>query len=333
MISISKTPLRISFFGGGTDYPEYFKRHNGMVVGSTINQYIYINSLPLKDFCEQKFKFSYSQIDSVDKISDIRHPVIKAVLENLSYEKPLNVSVMSDIPGGTGLGSSSAFTVGFLNLISHLNKRSVSRLSLAEQAIFIEREILKENVGVQDQLHAAFGGLSCYSLGDDGYKIRPINLRADNQLALDNSMFLLFTNIERRASNILNEQIKNTATKIIDSELSHLKTLAQQSVAVFEQNSSDQMISELGAMLDESWKTKRKLSSKISNTVIDDMYDKMKALGGLGGKLCGAGAGGFILCIAKDSDFGKFEEAFGVGNVIRIKTENFGSRILTVDDL
>lgn len=332
MIRISKTPLRISFFGGGTDYPAYFERYPGMVVGTTINLYIYIIALPIPDFCEQRFRFLYSRNESIDRIDEIQHPVIQAVLKEEGYDEPLNVSIMSDVPGGTGLGSSSSFTVGFVNLINALKGSRLSRYALARKAIYIEHDILGENVGIQDQIHAAHGGLSKYCFSEDAFSIHPIRINADCQNALDRSMFLVFTEISRRATACLDEQIKNTKAKNLDGELSHLIALAEQSVAVLEQDCPDRMLTDLGHMLNEAWKTKRKLSSRITNPKIDELHDEAMRLGAYGGKLCGAGAGGFFFLLAPSEKYVDLGQAFGQANVMRISTEMGGSRLNAISD-
>lgn len=330
MMRISKTPLRVSFFGGGTDYPDYFKRYPGMVVGTSVNLYIYIIVLPMSDFCEQRFRILYSKNESVNQISEIQHPVIRAVLQEEGYSDSLNLSIMSDVPGGTGLGSSSSFTVGFVKLISHLTNKRMGNYALAQKAIHIEHDVLKENVGIQDQIHAAYGGLSRYCFDKDNFHINPIRINADCQRALDSSMFLIYTQISRRATGSLDEQIENTKSKKIDRELSHLISLAEQSVAVLEQKSPEQLLKDLGAMLDEGWRTKRKLSTNISNAKIDALYEKAKSLGAYGGKLCGAGAGGFFFLLAPCYKYASLVNAFGEGNVMRISTETSGSRVTAV---
>ena len=332
MIRISKTPLRVSFFGGGTDYPDYFERAPGIVVGTSINLYIYVNALPMPEFCEQRYRILYSNSESVNDINDIQHPVVKAVLNEFGYEDPLNLSIMSDVPGGTGLGSSSTFTVGFVNLVCHLSNRRINKFALAQKAIHIEHEVLKENVGIQDQIHAAYGGLSCYRFGKEDFQINPIRINADCQRALDSSMFLIYTRISRRATKTLDEQIERTKSRKIDDELSNLISLAEQSITVLEQGSPEQMLRDLGAMLDEGWQTKRSLSSNVSNSDIDAIYEKAKSLGAFGGKLCGAGAGGFFFVLAPSYKYASFASAFGEGNVMRVSTENSGSRVVTLSD-
>jgi len=328
MIKISRSPLRVSFFGGGTDYPDYFMRNQGMVVGTSINLYIHIIASAMEDFCEHRFRILYSKSENIDKIEDIQHPVIRAVLLEENYNMPLNLSVMSDVPGGTGLGSSSAFAVGFINLINNLKGVNVSKYALAKSAINIEHNILKENVGIQDQIHASFGGLSRYAFHKDDLSINPIKVNSDCQKLLDDSMFLVYTGVTRRATESLDEQLRNTREKKVEKDLSHLVELCKQSVVVFEQASPEKMMVELGKMLNEAWQTKRRLSSNITSPEIDSIYDTAKDIGVHGGKLCGAGAGGFFLFLAPGHLHQKLSERFGTGNVVKISTENKGAQVI-----
>ncbi len=332
MIRISRTPLRVSFFGGGTDYAAYFEKFPGTVVGTTINLYVYIIALPMPDFCEQKYRFLYRMNESVNSIEEITHPVIRAVLREEDFHAPLNVAIMSDVPAGTGLGSSSSFTVGFVNLVKSLKGVPLNRYALARRAIYIEHDVLSENVGVQDQIHAAYGGLSRYSFHKDEFSIHPVRINVECQNALDHSMFLLYTEISRHASESVAQQLENTRTGRVGKELAHLVKLAEQSVAVLEQRSPDQMLKELGHMLNEGWQTKRSLSTWVTSPKIDEMYEAALRLGAYGGKLCGAGAGGFIFVLAPHHLHQDFVERFGERNVMRITTEMTGSRVTTLGD-
>lgn len=328
MIKISKTPLRVSFFGGGSDYPDYFNRQQGAVLGTSINLYIYIAALPMTDFCEQRYRLMYGSPESVDQIDDIKHPVIRNVLKFASYTDPLNLSIMSDVPSGTGLGSSSTFTVGMIKLINLLLNNNISKYALAKQAIHIEHDILGENIGIQDQIHASFGGLSLYEFYKDNLTVRPINMPHDSFSVLCESMYLVYTNISRRATKTLDEQINNTKNKKIDKEISNLVEMAKEGKSVLEQNSPNQMLKDLGKMLDEAWQVKRQLSSRISNNQLDDIYNTCKQLGAYGGKLCGAGAGGFFFILAPHHVYQKMLEKFGEGNVMSISIDNDGSSSL-----
>lgn len=328
MIHIVKVPLRLSFFGGGTDYREYFANNKGSVLGTTINVFVYIASLPMVGFAEQRFRIMYRQIENANSIDEIQHPVIRETLRDERYNEPLNISIMADLPGGTGLGSSSSFTVGFIQLIKCLKNEDVSRYALAKHAIRMEHDILKENVGVQDQIHATYGGLSKYSFYKDDFSITPVRINSDCKHALDQSIFLIYTGSTRSASTVLNEQIKRTQEGQITQQLNRMTELVDQGVAVLEQVSPDKMLKELGEMLNEAWLTKKSLSGMISNGRIDEIYQTAMDLGAYGGKLCGAGGGGFMAMIAPAHLEGRFRETFGKDNICKVKIEENGSRII-----
>ena len=282
----------------------------------------------MKDFCEQRFRLMYRVPESVNTIDDIKHPVIRNVLKLENYTDPLNISVMSDVPSGTGLGSSSSFTVAMLKLIKSLKGESISKASLAKQAIYLEHDVLNENVGIQDQLHASFGGLALYEFEGDEFIVKPIQMLPDCYSVLCDSMYLVYTQTTRRATSTLEEQIQNTKNKTRYKDISTLVEMAKEAKVILEQSSPDQMIKELGGMLDEAWQVKRKLSSTISNDHLDRVYNTCKQLGAYGGKLCGAGAGGFFFILAPQTSYPKLIGKFGAGNVMSISIDNDGVRLL-----
>ncbi|MEI7714276.1 MAG: kinase, partial [Rhodospirillales bacterium] len=193
MMIVARTPLRVSFFGGGTDYPEYFRRARGAVLGMAIDKYVYISALRLASILDYRYRVSYSRIETVTDAADIQHPVVRNVLAHYGVTEALDLSIMADLPAKSGLGSSSSFTVGFLNLIAALQKRQITKLDLARQAVFVERELLAENVGVQDQYHAAFGGLNRFDFEGARTRISPIQMSGDCLTALTGSLFLVYT--------------------------------------------------------------------------------------------------------------------------------------------
>ena len=213
MINISRSPLRISLFGGGTDYPTYFHDYPGAVLGASIDKYIYTVALPMADFAEHRFRITYRIVEGVDRVEDIKHNVIRATLLDMGYDRPLNLAIISDLPGNSGLGSSSSFTVGFIALMEFLNGRSITKFDLFKRAVQTERELLKENVGIQDQIHAAFGGLNLYQFHKDDLTIRPAQMATECREALDRSLCLVYTGIQRHASTAVAEQLKNTEEK------------------------------------------------------------------------------------------------------------------------
>jgi D-glycero-alpha-D-manno-heptose-7-phosphate kinase len=324
-----RTPLRVSFFGGGTDYPEYYKNFPGAVLGTSINKYIYISALRLEPFVGYRYRLSYRVNETVETVDEIEHPVFKAVFKHLNVEAGWNFGVLSSLPSRSGLGSSSSFTVGLLKLISHLHNESVSRLELAMRAIHVERDLLSENVGIQDQLHATFGGLNRYDFSESELSVSPVRLTSAVYKLLNGSLFLIHTGISRYASDIVTGQIQATKDRKIDAQLSHLYALTKQGTALLQQDDPDKVLQELGAMIDEGWKTKRGLSKSVSTSEIDALYETLMKNGALGGKLCGAGGGGFFLAIIPPENRARIQAALGDRALIQIHMDDTGSTVLT----
>lgn len=327
MIS-SRTPLRVSFFGGGTDYPAYYERFPGAVVGMAIDRYVHISAVPLSDIIDYKYRLSYSRLETVSSIEDVEHPVVRAVLRHYEIDRPLDLSIQSSLPASSGLGSSSAFTVGLVNLVAALQGRSMTRLDLSHAAIFVEQELLRENVGVQDQLHAAFGGLNRFDFVDGRTRITPVQMTSPCQEYLLQSLVLVYTRKTRFASQVVAEQLAATKEQKIDRELSHLLALVSQSIDVLESEDPEQMLIEFGRMMHEGWMTKRALSSGVSSPEIDALYDAAIAAGAVGGKLCGAGGGGFLLMVVPPHARQKFEESLADQCLIPVGMDRRGSVIL-----
>lgn len=331
MSAFTKTPLRVSFFGGGSDYIEYFEENEGAVLGSSIDKYIYIYQLPMSYFSPKKYKLSWRKTEEVDKISSIQHPVVRTVLEDLKWERPINIATMSDLPGGTGLGSSSSFTVGFLNLINHILNNDIDKLSLAKEAWRVEYDLLGENVGVQDQLHAAFGGLNLYKLKGSNITIEPIQTSHSFKQLLNSSLVLVYSGITRHASEILKDQVKNTKKKINYQDINELVQISIDAASKLSSIKDDKLLlKEIGLMLHEAWKLKKSFSKKITNSEINDIYEKGISLGAYGGKLCGAGGGGFVMFLVNQNLKSKFIDYFGENNVLDIALTNQGSEIFTI---
>lgn len=327
----SKTPLRVSFLGGGTDYPSYFNENPGAVLGGTINKYVYIQALPLAKFAEQRYRITYRTTESVDSVDDISHPVIRECLKLYNWTDTLNIATMSDIPGGTGLGSSSAFTVGFINLLHSMRGETVTKYELSRQAIHLEREVLKENVGVQDQIHAAFGGLSRYELEPQNISISPLRMSSSRMKLLNNSMFLVYTGNQRSASEVLNTQEARTKSGSNADYLKEMYEMTRTGAAILEDTGDDvAALTRFGDLMDQGWHLKRQLSSKISDRNIDNIYLSGRIAGAWGGKLLGAGGGGFVLFMAPAELRSEFEKQFGVDNVVPVSMESAGSTVTKV---
>jgi len=328
MLYTVRTPLRVSFFGGGTDYPEYFRRGRGAVLGMAVNKYIYISAFRLLSCLEYRYRLSYSRLEQVGSADEIQHPAVREAFRLYGVTDPLDVSVMADLPANSGLGSSSSFSVGLLNLISHMAGASVTKLDLAQRAIHLEREVLGENVGVQDQLHAAFGGFNRFDLTDNRVRISPLQMTGPCQDRLMQSLFLVYTGVKRHASKILDEQVTATASGSLDRDLSHLLGLVDDATAVLEGRDPVTMLNDFGAMLHEGWLTKRRLSARISSPEIDALYEQARGSGAIGGKLCGAGAGGFLLAVVPPERRGEFLDGMADRQVMPITMDTQGSVVL-----
>lgn len=328
MMVTSRTPLRVSFFGGGTDYPEYFARHPGAVVGMAINKYIYISALKLQDFIDYRYRLSYSRLERVRAVEEIEHPVVRSVLHHYGVDDPLDISIMADLPASSGLGSSSAFTVGFVNLVSALRARAMTRLDLGKAAIHVERELLQERVGVQDQLHAAFGGMNRFDFIDGRIRITPVQMSYACQRHLMGSLVLVYTGVTRFASDVLEEQLNATRAKQKDAELTALMALTNEAVGVLEGRDPDALVTAFGAMMHESWQIKRQLAASITTPAIDALYERARQAGALGGKLCGAGGGGFLLMVVPAERMDDFIARMAPTPSVMIDMDMGGSTIL-----
>ena len=329
MILTSRTPFRVSFFGGGTDYPEYFNRHRGAVVGMAIDRYVYITVLRLPSVIDYKYRVSYSRLEKVANLNEIEHPVVRAVLDHYGVEDALDISVMADLPARSGLGSSSSFAVGFINLVARMKRLTMTRLDLARSAIFVEQELLSERVGVQDQLHAAFGGINRFDFEDARIRVRPVQMSGACLEHLTRSLVLVYTGQSRYASKVLDEQISATVERKIDSELTELLDLTDAAVDILEGSGPETMLADFGRLMHEGWLIKQKLSSRISNSAIDDLYQAARSAGALGGKLCGAGSGGFLLAVVPPDKRAEFAAALSDISMIEVGIDTVGSTILT----
>jgi D-glycero-alpha-D-manno-heptose-7-phosphate kinase len=267
-------------------------------------------------------------LELVDSIEEIQHPVVRAVLKEYNVRECVDISVMSDLPAsGGGLGSSSAFTVGFVYLIRAMAGIDMTKLDVANEAIRFERVILQENVGVQDQLHAAFGGLNRFDFEGGRIRITPVQVKAETISRLNEAMVLIYTGISRRATHIVEEQTLATKSRVLDNDLSHLYAMVGECQDLLE-NSGRNMIPELGRMLRESWLVKRQLTSKISNGLIDALYDRAHQAGAYGGKLCGAGGGGFILMLCPPDRIPAIRAAVSPHTVLPIRMDTQGVSLL-----
>lgn len=321
---ISRTPFRISFFGGGTDYNGWFHEHKGAVLATTIDKYCYITSRYLPPFFEHKSRIIYSKMEHVQRsIEEIEHPSVREVLRFLNINEGIEIHHDGDLPARTGLGSSSAFTVGLLNSLYALKGEIVTKDRLAKEAIHVEQELIKENVGCQDQVLAAHGGLNYVEFGGPHHlRVQPITLSAAKMEQLQDHLMVYFTGFSRHASEIAQHQIKNIPNK--KPELKRMYEMVHEAMDVL--NGND--ILKFGRLLDESWQLKRTLSDKISTADIDSLYDTARRAGALGGKLLGAGGGGFVLLFVRPQDKPTVRSVLKKLLEVPVKFENLGSQII-----
>jgi D-glycero-alpha-D-manno-heptose-7-phosphate kinase len=289
---ITRTPLRISFFGGGTDYPVWYRQYGGSVLSTTINKCCYITCRWLPPFFDYHSRVSYSRVENVGKNTSIEHPSVRGCLEYLGINAGIEIHHVADMPARTGLGTSSAFTVGLLLGLYALRDQMRDKHALASEAIHIEQEILKEAVGAQDQVSAAYGGFNRINFNTDGsIEVNRI-LTASNRLAqLEQHLALYFTGFSRTASEVAQEQLRMTPHK--KRELDMMLQLVNEAESIVA--NPGRSLDEFGRLLHEGWKLKRSLTQKISNASIDEIYEAGLSAGALGGKLLGAGGGGFML--------------------------------------
>lgn len=323
---ITKTPLRISFFGGGTDYPEYFNEFGGCVLSTTINKYVYVITNPIGGLLDDKYRIAYRKLEQCNSIDEIEHPSAREVLRRLSIHDGLDINIISDLPARTGLGSSSSFTVGLLHNLYAFKGLPKSKMEYAQEAIYVEKEILKENVGVQDQLAAAFGGFNYMHFSEQGLRVEPLQISDERKLALEKNLMLFYTGINRFATEVLKEQIQNTKEKKINTELKDIYNMVQQGMSILSDETNP--LDDFGRLMHEAWMAKRSLSTAISNETLDNIYNKAMSAGAIGGKLLGAGGGGFFLFYVPQENQDAVKTALSHLHQIDIQFENQGSQII-----
>lgn len=291
---ISRTPYRISLFGGGTDYPEWYKENGGKVLSFTIDKFLYITLRTLPPFFDHRLRLVASEIEQCQSSDQVQHPAAREVLRFLGIKDGVEIHYDGDLPSHSGMGSSSAFTVGLLNALSgHLNKE-VTKHSLLRDSIYIEQEVIGEAVGSQDQASAAFGGSNEILFGKDGsINVEPLKIDPERLAALNRHLLLFFTGQSRRAEDVVISYIENLKSK--HRTLDRVRELVDEALFVL---AGAQPLEAIGALMDENWQLKRSLSDKVSNTSIDEIYELAKKAGALGGKLTGAGGGGMFLFFA-----------------------------------
>ena len=324
---ISRTPFRISFFGGGTDYPEWYGKHGGSVLGTTIDKYCYINCRYLPPFFEHRICIVYSKVEHCQTIEEIEHPAVREALRFLGVQRGVEIHHDADIPARSGVGSSSAFTVGLLNALYALQGQMVSKHRLAMESVHLEQHVLKETVGSQDQVLAAYGGLNHIVFHPNGeISVTPITIGAHRMAELSSHLMLFYTGIKRTASSIAQSFVSGLDDR--RRQLRIMKDLVDESLAII---SGERDIVEFGELLHEAWMAKRSLSVHVSNSDVDALYETARGAGAIGGKLIGAGGGGFFLLFVPPARQSAVRASLDGLIQVPFKFEFSGSQIIFCD--
>ncbi len=325
---ISKTPFRISLFGGGTDYPVWYRENGGVVIGTTINKYCYLSVSQLSPYFDHKYRIIWSRIEDVNEISEIQHPAVRGALTFMNLDQGLEISYRGDLPARSGLGTSSSFAVGIINALHALRKVHLSNRELADKAIYLEQKILRETVGCQDQIWAAYGGFNIIRFYRNGnYEVRPLIIRHHQRL--EESFMLFFTGFTRTASDVAERLVDNIRKHQKENCLHRIMELCTDAKQVLQEQLDP--INNIGELLHESWILKQQLTDGITTPAINEIYEEGLRAGAIGGKLLGAGGGGFILFIV-----GPEHQSSVVGRLHKLievpfKISDEGSKLLVVE--
>lgn len=324
---ISRTPFRISFFGGGTDYPAWYRQHGGAVLAATINKYCYLTARHLPPFFEHRIRVVYSKIEDCQNADEVAHPAVRAILKHMKIDRSLEIHHDGDLPGRSGMGSSSAFTVGLLHALHALHGRMAGKEQLARESIHVEQEVLKEAVGSQDQVCAAHGGLNFIEFARNGeVTVRPLTLPPARVRELNSHLMLFYTGIKRTAADVVSTYLANFDAKA--NLLHQMRRYVDQSCEIL---SGGGDMAPFGELLDAAWRAKRGLGEKVSNARVDELYDAARAQGAIGGKLLGAGGGGFLLFFVPPDKQKRVKKALGRLIHVPFEIEFIGSQIIFFD--
>lgn len=319
---ITKTPFRMSFFGGGTDFSGFYNEYGGSVISTTFDKYCYVNVRHLPRFFEYSSELSYSKIERVNDIEDINHPAIREAMRFLDMHE-IRLTYEADLPARSGLGTSSSFAVGMLNAFYGLKGKYADKKKLADEAIYLERTLCKESGGIQDQIAAAFGGLNRINFSSNGYTVKPIIISAENKKQLNDNLMLFFTGFSRFSSDI--SKVQENTMKDKSKQLLEMLSLVDDAEEILTSKSD---LNEFGRLLDYTWKLKRGITNKISNDSIDNLYAKAIEAGAIGGKLLGAGGGGFLLFYVEQDKQQNVKDAMKDLLYVPFEFENNGTSII-----
>jgi D-glycero-alpha-D-manno-heptose-7-phosphate kinase len=322
---ICRTPTRISFFGGGTDYPAWYQDHGGLVLSTSINKYSYITVRYLPKFFDYKYRIRYYRTEETQTLEEIQHPSVRECARHLGITEGIEVVHNADLPAGSGLGSSSTFTVGMLHALYALKNYMPTKRELALEAIHVEQSLIGEAVGSQDQVAAAWGGFNKVTFGGGHvFDVDPIIIPRKKELELQENLLLCFTGFARSAPEIAQHQIKETPQRV--RELDEMHSLAEEALRILTDANSS--IDLFGSMLGHQWAIKRSLTAHISNPKIDEVYRTGLQNGALGGKLLGAGGGGFMLFYAPKDRHEAIRNALSSKLFVPFRFEDTGSKIV-----
>ncbi len=326
---VSRSPYRISFFGGGTDYEDWFSTNGGAFLSMSINYYTYITFRIKPDFQEKQFRILWRLAEEVDDIESIKHPIVRETLKLFKYDKGLDVSYIGDLPGGSGMGSSSAFTAALVKAIYADMNKELNPYELAKISYNIEKNKLKETVGIQDQIATSFGGFNSVVINTDGtYQISPINLSTAQLSNFTERLILVYTGQTRRATEIAQSKVQNIKNK--QNDFKTLQDMVPESKKYLLRNDIDKF----GILMDDAWKIKRNLSSSITNQEINQLYEFGLNNGAIGGKILGAGGGGFLLFICKEGASKNLVHKLSLNNteVVPFKLSTSGTKIIYAEE-
>lgn len=322
---ISRAPVRISFFGGGTDYPEYFNRHGGAVLATAVDKYSYVTASPfLSHLFDYSIRVSYRQAEFVKTVDEIQHNVYRECLKLCGFNKDIELHNVADLPAFTGLGSSSAFTVSLLHALHAFKGEFLSPRELAYEAIHVERDVLKDNVGCQDQTLAALGGFNLIEFRTErDIEVQRVPISQERLRELEQHLFIVFSGVRRKAADVVAKQLKR-----VDQNQATLKTMRAMVYEGYDILTERRPLRQFGELLDRAWQAKRSLDGGVSTAEIDVIYQSGLKAGAWGGKLLGAGGGGFILFFAPPKAHGRLKKVFGGQQILDVKLNAPGSQII-----
>lgn len=320
---ITRTPFRMSFFGGGTDVQSYFKEYGGSVLSTTFDKYCYVNVRHLPPFFSYKSEIAYSKLERVEKVDEIMHPAVRNAMKMLDM-RDIRLTYEADLPARSGLGTSSSFAVGMLNAFYALKGKYVDKKRLADEAIYLERNLCHEAGGWQDQIAASFGGLNEIRFKGDSYEVHPVVVREERKRNLDDNLMMFFTGFTRFSSDIQKENLCNEKDYL--QQLHAMKEIVEEGVKILTDNHRD--LDDFGRLLHQTWQLKKAVGKTVSTPIIDELYEKGIEAGALGGKLLGAGGGGFLLFYVQPEKRQSVMEAMKKLLHIPFHFENGGTRVI-----